>query len=149
MDKREERREPRLDDHQAAVPAQDAPRLGQHPLQVIGQLVQMMQATLHDEDVFALVRVRKRAAIADHAVGSAGVLRHQGWREVDTGEMTEAQALERPQAVAAPAKQLYDSRLARPGVGAKCEEAGGELGDLLLGGLKLRVGLLPSRKVVR
>ncbi len=109
----------------------------------------MMQPTPHDQDVLALVLVRECATIADHSIGAAGVPCHQRGREVYAGELTEAQPLERPQAVAPPAKQLDDLRPAWPGVGAERHQAGGELGDLLFGSLKLRVGLLPRRKVVR
>ena len=95
---------PRFDDHYAAARAKDAAHLGKGLLEIVGQIGQMVQAALHDENVFALVGEGEAPAVAHSASGRAFVLREQAWGEIDALQMPEAKPMQRMKAVAAAAK---------------------------------------------
>ena len=74
--------QPESDENDAAVVSQDPLHLGESLLEIVGQRVQMVRASLDDEDIFTASGERKFAAIADNAFRWPAILGDQTGRQV-------------------------------------------------------------------
>ena len=134
---------PRLDKHDAAIFAQHALHFRKSLIEVIGQRGQMVQAPLHDKDVFAAIRERKFAAIGDGAFRGTFELREQTGREVHAFDASETEALEGNQTVSAAAKKFDNFGVAPPVARAQAIEPRDKFLNFLLGRFETQVGGFP------
>jgi len=134
---------PGLDKHDAAVASKHAPHFGKSLIEVVRQSGEMVEPTLHDEEVFAAIGERKLAAIGDGALRRAFELRKEAGRKVDTFDAGEAEALQSNEAVTATAKKFDDFRVPRPLRSAQAIESRDKLLDLLFGRFEAQVCSFP------
>lgn len=103
----------------------------------------MVQAALHDEDVFAAIGEGKFAAIGDGAFRGTLELREQAGREVHAFDASETEALEGNQTVSAAAKKFNYLAVARPVAGAQAIEARDKFLNFLFWPFESQIGGFP------
>src|SRR5690242_9370331 len=103
----------------------------------------MMQAALHDEDIFAAVVERELAAVGDGAFRGAFVLCDQSGRKIHPFQASEPETLQRNQAVPASTKKLDNLGIAGPLARSQAIQAPDKLAYFLLRRFKPQVSAFP------
>jgi hypothetical protein len=80
--------------------------------QIIGKCGQMMQTSLDDQHVLAVIRERKLAAIADETFCRASILRDEPGGQIDAFDVSKAEPLEGGQSIAPATKEFHDFSIA-------------------------------------
>ena len=112
----------------------------------------MVQASLDDEDVFALVGEGKFSAIGDGALRRSFELRDEAGRKVYTFDARETKPLESDQTVSAAAKEFDDFRVPRPLRSAQPVQAPHKFLNFFFRCFKAQIGGFPwirSQRVLR
>lgn len=138
-----ERSGPRLDDHHSSIFSKHAMHFRESLPEILGQIREMVQAPLNDQNVLAMVDEGQMTAIADPADRRPLVLRQKTRRQIQALEMLESKLMESVQSVATAAKQLDNFRVARPLVGAQFHQTPDKFANLLFRAFKPQVGNFP------
>src|SRR5258708_32399602 len=91
--------------------------------ELFGQIREMVQASLNDQNVLAMVDEGQMTAIADPADRRPLVLRQKTRRQIQALEMLESKLMENVQSVTTAAQQPDNFRVPRPLVAAHFHQA--------------------------
>ena len=139
----QERGGPWLDDHHSSIFSKHAMHFRESLLEILGQIREMVQAPLNDQNVLAMVDEGQMTAIGDPADRRPLVLRQKTRRQIHALEMPESKPMKSVQAVAAATKQLDNFRVARPSGGAQFHQTPDKFANLLFGSFKPQVSSFP------
>lgn len=140
----QKRRAPRLDKHHAAVFPQDAVHFRESLLEVCGQMGEVMQTALNDDDILASICKRELPAVGHEAFRRAFVLRDQARRKIHALQAREPEAMQRDQAAPAAAEKLDNFGVTRPLASAQPFEAADELANFFIRRFETQISSFPG-----
>lgn len=139
----QERSGPRLDGHHPSIFSKHAMHFREGLPEILGQIREMVQPPLDDQNVFAVVDEGQMPAISNSADCRPLVLRQKTRRQIHALEMLESKPIQSVQAVAAATKQLDNFRVSRPLAGAQFHQTPDKFANLLFGSFKAQVSSFP------